>query len=446
MNKSRPNIIYVFSDQHRKDATGFNGNPDVLTPNLDDLAKESINFVNAVSGTPVCSPYRASLLTGLYPQTHGIFMNDLCLEKHGKTLADCFNEAGYATAYIGKWHLDGHGRKSFIPKERRKGFEFWRVLECTHDYNNSHYYGDENIINTWEKYDVFSQTECAQDYVKTRDKAKPFLLILSYGPPHDPYETAPERFKALYDSQTLSLRDNVVDKEDIALRECVKGYYAHISAIDSCVGNLIETLKEQGIYDETVFVYTSDHGDMLGSHGYRLKQKPWDESILVPFLMHYPAIQNSQNRQIAKPINVPDIMPTLLGLCDIEIPDEVEGFDFSKIIMTGEKADTGVALLSHLHPFGEWHTGAGGKEYRGVRTERYTYVKDKNGPWLLYDNMVDPMQQNNLCNDPAVSNIQTHLERILKDLLDARDDKFLYGYEYVDSWGYEVDETGTVPF
>lgn len=446
MKQSKPNIVFVFSDQHRKDATGFNGNPDVLTPHLDNLAKESINFVNAVSGTPVCSPYRASLLTGLYPQTHGVFMNDLCLEKHGKTLADCFNEAGYATGYIGKWHLDGHGRKSFIPKERRKGFDFWRVLECTHDYNHSQYYGDNDSINTWDAYDVFSQTECAQDYIKTRNQEKPFLLVLSYGPPHDPYETAPEKFKTLYDPRTITLRDNVADKENAALRESIRGYYAHITAIDTCVGSLIETLKEENIFNETIFVYTSDHGDMLGSHGYKLKQKPWDESILVPFLLHYPELQDSRNRRIAKPINAPDIMPTLLGLCDIEIPQEVEGFDFSPILKSDEAADKGVALLSHLHPFGEWHKGTGGKEYRGVRTERYTYVKDKNGPWLLYDNMIDPMQQTNLCNDLRAAEQQAELETILNTLLKARGDQFLYGHEYVTNWGYAVDETGTVPF
>ena len=135
----RPNIVVVLADQWRAEAFGYAGNPDVRTPQIDRLQRESLHCVNAVSGHPVCCPARASLLTGQRPLTHGVFMNDVPLAPDATSLAKVLRDSGYDTAYIGKWHLDGHGRSSFIPRERRQGFDYWKVMECTHDYTNSFY-------------------------------------------------------------------------------------------------------------------------------------------------------------------------------------------------------------------------------------------------------------------------------------------------------------------
>jgi len=135
--RSRPNVVFLLADQWRAQAAGFAGNADVITPNLDRLAAAGINFTNAVSCCPVCSPYRGSLMTGQYPLTHGVFVNDVQLSNKAVSIAQAYKAAGYDTAYIGKWHLDGRGRSNFTPPERRQGFEFWRALECTHNYNNS---------------------------------------------------------------------------------------------------------------------------------------------------------------------------------------------------------------------------------------------------------------------------------------------------------------------
>ena len=143
----QPNIIFVFGDQWRAQATGYAGETSVRTPNLDRLAGESLNLVNAVSNCPLCTPYRASLLTGQYPLTHGLFVNDVPLNPNAVSLGKAFATGGYDTAYIGKWHVDGHGRDAPIPPERRQGFQFWKVLECTHDYNRSAYYdGDSDQV------------------------------------------------------------------------------------------------------------------------------------------------------------------------------------------------------------------------------------------------------------------------------------------------------------
>jgi len=283
----RPNIVYVLADQWRACATGYAGDPNVKTPNLDTLASTSINFENAISVCPVCTPYRSALLTGRYPMSTGMFLNDLYLPDEELCMAEIFKRASYETGYIGKWHLDGHGRSSFIPKERRQGFDYWKVLECTHDYNHSQYYdGDNKTLHTWEGYDAFAQTADARSYIHDHAKSdRPFLLMLSYGPPHFPHHTAPEKFKNLYDPGAITLRPNVPGNKMEKARKEAQGYYGHCTAIDHCLGDLLKTLQDTGIADNTIFIFTSDHGEMLWSQGQKHweKQRPWDESIRVPF-------------------------------------------------------------------------------------------------------------------------------------------------------------------
>lgn len=441
----RPNLVYVFADQLRAQATGYAGDPNIHTPNLDKLAGESINFSNAVSCCPVCTPYRASLMTGQYPLTNGLFLNDLCLGDAAASIAQAYRSASYNTGYIGKWHLDGHGRSSYIPPERRHGFDYWKVLECTHEYNESHYYtGDDPTKRMWEGYDAIAQTLDAQQYITDHgNREKPFILFLSWGPPHNPYRTAPRKYREMYDPKSITLRPNVPEGSRDSARKDLAGYYAHISALDDCVGDILKTLDKTGIADNTIFVFTSDHGDMHGSQGMIRKQRPWDESIRVPFLLRYPVVHGRTGKTIDMPINTPDIMPTLLGLSGMAIPQTVEGTDCSGIIRGEEAPADNPVLIMCPSPFGEWRRGEG-REYRGVRTVRYTYVRDLNGPWLLYDNKNDPYQMDNLVN--KAEDLQKGMETILQRILKDRNDEFLPGEEYIKRWGYEVNERGNIPY
>jgi len=443
----KPNVVFVFGDQWRQQATGYAGDPNVKTPNLDALAKESVNFTQALAGCPVCSPYRASLLTGLRPLTHGVFVNDVYLQPRTPSIAQAFSAGGYDTAYIGKWHVDGHGRASYIPPERRQGFDYWKVLECTHDYNHSPYYaGNSNEKLYWEGYDACAQTRDAQAYIRDHNKDTPFLLMLSWGPPHGPYQTAPAEFRNLYPPESLILRPNVPKEIADEARTWLAGYYAHCSALDSYVGDLLSVLRECDIERETIFVFTSDHGDMLGSQGQQKKQRPWEESIRVPFLLRYPEMPDWRARETDALIDAPDIMPTLLGLCGLPIPDAVEGLDFSGHIAGGADPSDGAALLMSIQPFGQFTVAAhGGREYRGLRTQRYTYARDLQGPWLLYDNAADPYQMHNLAQEEKSADLRQELDKWLQKKLDATQDQFLPGMEYIKKWGYQVDETGTAP-
>jgi len=447
MSRQSPNVVLVFGDQWRSQAFGYAGDPNVRTPHIDSLAAESANFVNAVANIPVCTPARACLLTGQYPLTHGVFVNDVHLSDDAVSIANAFAAQGYDTAYIGKWHVDGHGRHHYIPPHRRQGFDYWKVLECTHDYNDSPYYaGDSDEALMWEEYDAIAQTKDAQRYIRERSGEKPFLLVLSWGPPHNPYETAPEQYRQMYRPEDIELRPNVPAEMAGAAREWLAGYYAHCTALDDCVRDLRRTLDEQGLADDTIFLFFSDHGDMLGSHGMERKQKPWEESASIPFLLHYPALLGKQGRTLEAPIEIVDIMPTLMGLAGLPIPESVEGRDYAGYISGGDDPSDGAALIACYHAFGEWHKGKGGQEYRALRTGRYTYARNLAGPWLLYDNERDPYQLRNLIDDPEYSQVQAELDTHLQRKLAAQDDAFLPGEAYIEQWGYPVDETGTVPY
>ena len=194
-------MVYVFADQWRAEATGYAGNKDVRTPHLDRLAGESVNFANAVSCCPVCCPYRASLLTGQYPLTHGVFLNDVPLRRARRSPSPRCT-SGPATKPLtsanGTWTATSAAR-SFRASGGRDSSS-GRSLDCTHAYNNSFYYGDENVRLKWDGYDAIAQTREAQQYIRDHAGGPPFLLVLSWGPPHDPYGTAPrstETFSSL---------------------------------------------------------------------------------------------------------------------------------------------------------------------------------------------------------------------------------------------------------
>ncbi|QNF32187.1 sulfatase [Adhaeribacter swui] len=444
----KPNIVFIVVDQWRAQATGYAGDKNVQTPNLNKLASQSLNLKNAVSGMPVCTPYRASLLTGQYPLTTGVFMNDVMLDTTKTTLAKVYKKEGYQTGFIGKWHIDGHGRTSYIPENRRQGFDYWKALECTHNYNQSPYYaGNSDKKLFWEGYDAIAQTTDAIRFINEQaKKPDPFMLFLSIGPPHDPYQTAPENYKKLYADKEIKINPNVPQEFREKATKDLKGYYAHVTAIDDCVGKVWETLKQAGIENNTIFIFTADHGDLLGAHGSWNKQQPYEESIRVPFLIHYPATFGNTGKTSPILINSPDIMPTLLGLTQTKIPTSVEGVDFSGVLKGTNPNKVTHTLISCVQPFGQWNRSKGGREYRGVVTTQYTYTRDLKGPWLLFDNTKDPFQQNNLIGQPAFAATQQKLNNLLSATLKQRKDEFKPGMEYVKQWNYVVDETETVPY
>ncbi|MHB1483435.1 MAG: sulfatase-like hydrolase/transferase [Saccharofermentanales bacterium] len=443
MESKKPNIVFVFADQWRASAAHYAGDPNVRTPTIDDLHERSTSFCNAVSNCPICTPYRASLLSGQYPLTTGIFANDLCLDPETDSFAKICKRNGYDTAYIGKWHIDGHGRSSFIPEERRQGFDYWKVLECTHDYNNSIYYSVTPELKKWDGYDTYAQTDDAIDYISGHDKENPFLLVVSYGTPHNPYETAPEDLIKSYDAESLVLPPNIDKSAEASARKDLCGYYAHITAIDGCVARIGKAIHDKGIDENTIFVLTSDHGDCVYSHTDAKvpninKQRPFDESVLVPLMIDYPPVTKGMKTEIQTPICTPDILPTLLDLAGIEIPDCIEGISLAGEIAGKEAVRRDGVLIASYMPFADFGPARAAEsyEYRGIRTREYTYVRDLNGAKMLFNNLEDKYQMKNIVDDPAYEKVKLKLDSELSSLLAGQNDDFLPALQLIEKYGF----------
>lgn len=437
----KPNVIYILTDQWRASAFGYSGDLNVKTPHIDQFAKETVNFSNAVSVSPVCTPYRASLLTGRYPTSTGMFLNDLYLPDNELCMAEIFKSAGYNTAYLGKWHLDGHGRSNNVAPERRQGFDFWKASECSHDYLKEPYY-ENNLpeIKYWEGYSPFAISKEAQKYLTDHAGSKsPFLLFVSISTPHFPHGTAPEEYKNLYPGSALKLAPNVpAEMMQLTLKE-LQGYYGHCTATDKAVGELIAKIKDLGLMDNTIVVFTSDHGEMMGAHGVKpmTKQLAWDESIRVPFLISYPGIGKNKGMDIKAPINTPDILPSLLGMAGIPIPQSIEGEDLTALIKTPDPELDRTALIMQVYPFGGVIVE---HEYRGIRTRQYTYVCSPEKVTMMFDNLKDPYQLDNLAGKPDYLKLQSKLdEKLHLALAKIGDEPFKAREFYLKKWNLKLN-------
>lgn len=444
----RPSLVFLLADQWRAGALGYAGDPNVRTPNVDRLASGSVRFRNAVSVCPVCTPYRAALMTGRSPTTTGMFLNDLYLPASELCMAEIFRREGYDTAYIGKWHLDGHGRSGYIPPERRQGWDYWKAAECDHNYLRSHYYeGRSPERRYWDGYDAFAQTADACRYLRSRRPGdRPFLLFVSYGPPHFPHTKVPPGYERLYTPSEIRLPPNVSPHLAEQARNEAAGYYAHCEALDRCVGEIMNALEETGRAHDTILVFTSDHGEMMGSHGCPpfTKQVPWSEAALVPLLIRYPAAGGAARREIRTPLNTMDILPTLLGLAGLRIPRTIQGEDLSALVREGKELPDRAALYMLVSPFHRQpHVD---REYRAIRTATHTYVRSLTGPWLLYDDERDPYQMRNLVAAPRYDELRAELDLRLRQELEKVGDDFRHRQYYIRRFGYELAPHGSISY
>jgi arylsulfatase A-like enzyme len=426
----QPNVLFVLTDQYRAHALGCMGNDQVDTPNLDRIAAEGVTFENAYSSNPVCSPARGSIQTGCYSHRHRVIGNtykQMDLPMEFDTLGECMHEAGYRTGYIGKWHLDGtHDEaEAFVPPERRRGYEYWHGFDRGHAHMKGHPVFEDGEKRWEEGYQPAIQTDLALDFLGA-DDSSPFFLFLSWGPPHNPWE-APEEYHDRYDPADLDLRPNVPDDAAEEPRETLADYYASITALDDQVGRLLDALDEHGLADETVVLFTADHGEFMGSHGRYGKGSPLEESSNVPLLVRYPRAVDAGERTDAC-TNLNDLMPTVLSLCDVPIPEAVQGRDLSGVLR-GESGPrpTSTYLQGDL---------AGDSEWRAVRTERYLFAVDRDlGCRYLFDMDEDPYQRENLAADPGDAPMEELQEALVEYALrfDDRAIKRQASYDFGES-------------
>lgn len=400
----QPNIVFVFADQMAGYCMGCAGDEQAITPNIDKLATQGVRVSNMIAASPVCTPYRAQLLTGKYGHATGVVHNDIKLPNEETCVAEVLKDNGYQTGWIGKWHLAGH-RDNPVDMADRQGWDYWAVRNCSHAHMKPEYWlndSDKGIkVEGWEP-DV--QTDLAVDYIKDQ-KDNPFCLFVSFGPPHNPY-VAPQKSLDRYAGKDLKLRPNTLDTK--ANRKNQEHYYAMVTSLDDCMGRIDAALQEAGIADDTILIFTADHGDMLGSQGHKLKQRPWEECINVPFVLRYPKrVQGGRDRDWI--VSSVDLMPTLLGFCGADAPRGVQGIDQSDLFLDEADEHRNDAFLFNVH-----NGGGPGCDWRGIRTKDWVYAHHMSGDWIMYDLKNDPYQLKNLINDPAYADTKARLAKRLR--------------------------------
>lgn len=454
-SKQKPNIVFIFADQYRRASLGFLNEDPVVTPNIDKLAKEGVFFSKAVANHPLCSPYRAMLFSGKYPLSNGVVANcQSARTKYGNYLkndevafSDVLSQNGYNAGYVGKWHLDGPKPTapsekvvwdSWCPPDQRHGFTFWYAYG-THNRHNNPYYWTTNA-NEKEKVNIKQwspehEADVIIDYLKNennqRERDKPFAMFWSINPPHTPFSQVPEKYKKHYtgkDYKTLLNRPNVEFTNNNELKRGDRGvdkrlnqapdYFASVNGVDEQIGRVIQQLKEMGLYENTIIVFSSDHGEMLGSQGLMHKNVWFREAYEIPFIVHYPKKIKPKTDDLL--ISVPDYMPTMLGLIGLgdKVPAAVEGVDYSNVFFNEEVARPDKQLYFGSEPSNP-SSGT-----RGFRNEDYTFavVKNDNGDkfYYLYNDKKDPYQMKNLWGEN--SNFDAKMEQELQDLLKSMND------------------------
>ena len=460
MIKRKPNIVFVMADQLRRQSCGYAGDSRAITPNIDRLAAEGMSFENAVASMPVCSAYRASLFTGKYTTSTGMVINEIRLnpDHHPRCLAHCLKDEGYELGYIGKWHLwANNGRchdpeQSFVPRgPHRLGFDgYWAAYDIHHTYyGQGAYYHEESpdrIYYPDGTYEPDGQTDMAIKYIQDH-KDEPFALVLSLGTPHDPWErdNVPDEYYEMFRDVPFDPPPNYsqemdepygdlwsnIEKDPEKQDEWMRVYYAMATNLDWNIGRLQDAIRDLALEEDTIFIFSSDHGECFGAHGRMKKNIFYEEAARIPMLIKWPGRIPAGHKSNACISNV-DFMPTFLGLIDSDIPEEVEGDNLRHAVLAEDGPEPEFAFLQNTGACAIWEDG---HEWRAIRTKQYTYAVYKvDGKELFFDNLADPYQMDNLAGRPELATLQTELREKMHAKMASLNDTFEVSSYYKDNW------------
>lgn len=421
------NVIFYFSDQQRWDTVN-----ETVTPNLMHLASEGILYENSFTCQPVCGPARACLQTGVYATQCGCYWNGVPLPSDTKPLAEYFNDAGYETAYIGKWHLASdrlpgiglHCEKTAIPKDKQGGYQYWRgadVLEFTsHGYDGYVFDAEGNQMD-FTGYRADCINDFALEYLEQKTSDKPFFMFISQIEPHhqndhNSYEGYKETVPTYQDypiPADLSFLKGDYDR-------WYPDYISAINRLDYNVGRLVEKLKALGVYEDTVIIYTSDHGSHFKTRNPEYKRSCHDSCTHTPLIICGGAF-NSGIKD-SRLVSLIDLPPTLLSIANIPIPKTYIGHDLTKAVQNPtDKRDCVFIQIS------ESQCG------RAIRTDKYKYSVRTLSPQgftthksdvyfedFLYDLVKDPCEKINLLRNPQYKSVRKEMkQRLLKEMVNA---------------------------
>jgi len=410
----RPNVLIIQPDQHRNMTMACAGDAQAITPNLDRLASEGIRFANAASCSPVCCPFRGTMQTGLYCHTHGVVSNGIPLSGELTGIAQLFANAGYATGYIGKWHLNGgantiKGCGGYVPEDRRFGWQEWQGYETGHEYFDVWQFDAMREQVRVEGYDWEPtwHTDRMLDFARRkRDAGKPWLYYLAYGPPHKP-EQCPQEYLDLFPQESIELPPDLAGKfsakGEAAVRKSWQMYYGQVTAIDREIERAVAGLKQLGQDENTIIVYCSDHGDRLGSHwdessgnrNLRGKGQPYTTAFRVPLVIRWP--ERIRPRQVCDAlVGSVDFVPTILELAGLDVPDVMQGDSMAGWCLGGEGPKNDALYLG---------LGRGEKMWRAVWDGRRVYSQGSTR--VMYDHAEDPHEMANLVDSQDARNRRT---------------------------------------
>ncbi|MEI7028175.1 sulfatase-like hydrolase/transferase [Paenibacillus sp. y28] len=415
----RPNVIVFFTDQQRWDTTGVHGNPLGLTPNFDRMAALGTHAAYTFTCQPVCGPARSSVQTGLYATEAGCFTNGIPLPEGSRTLAHYFGEAGYDTAYIGKWHL-ACTRTSPVPVEKRGGYDYWLAadaLEHTSDAYKTVLYNNDNEPVELPGYRADALTDAAIRYIGSRrDADAPFYLFLSYLEPHhqnhrDDYP-APDVYRGHYTGRYVP--------PDLAAlggnaHQHLDGYYGMVRRLDEALGRLNDAIKSLGLAEDTILAFTSDHACHFKTRNAEYKRSCHESSIRVPMAFSGPGFDGGGT--LRELVSLVDLPPTLLDAAGIPVPESMQGRSVVPLL-NGKRADWPQEVFVQIS---ESQVG------RAIRTKRWKYsvtapgrdpIRDAGAAEyveeFLYDLEADPYELNNLVDKASHEPVRSQLrERLL---------------------------------
>lgn len=474
--QSMPNVIYVFPDQFRNHALSFwqedgfsnkvNFRPDPThTPNLNKFAKESVVMTSAVSNFPLSSPHRGMLLTGMYPDRSGITLNcnserpNSSIRQDISTISDVFATAGYDCGYIGKLHAEHPTMNApenpgnyvetqrpvwdaYTAPENRHGFNYWYSYGTFDQHKSPHYWdteGNRHEIKEWSpKHEADKAIEYISNAKNDRNKEKPFFLMVGMNPPHSPYRTLDDVMEEdynLYKDQpidSLLIRPNA-DRTLAKAEESTPFYFASVTGVDREFGRILEALEKEGLTENTIVIFASDHGETMCSQGViDPKNSPYTESINIPFIVRYPGKIKPHVENLL--LSSPDIMPTVLGLSGLEdiTPKDLDGRDFSKILLETKnsiKRPERAIYIQNVN--GPKDENGLVQDYfptaRGVKTPDYTLAIFINPKTLeitqtyMFDDKNDPYQLNNMDIVEHKELFETLCGELAQELKDTND-------------------------
>lgn len=448
--RQAPNIVFILVDDQRYDAMGFL-NPWLKTPNIDSIAADGAYFRNAFVTTSLCSPSRASILTGKYMHDHGVVDNNEPVRPGTLFFPQLLQAAGYQTAFIGKWHMGASGDSP------QPGFDHWVSFKGQGEYNPVNAAGKKQTLNVdgtrvdRQTYITDELTDYAIKWLNQRNGKQPFFLYLSHKAVHDNFEPA-QRHRDLYRGDALPVPAEARERRvaegvplwvqnqrnswhgvdfpyhsTLDLGEYMRRYYATLAGVDESVGRIRGWLEDNGYGDNTIIIYMSDNGFLFGEHGLIDKRNAYEESMRVPLLMSAPGLISPGTVVDAMSANI-DIAPTILGLAGIAAPKDFAGMDLLPFATGKVAASDGrqKLLYEYYWEYNYPHTPT----TFALRTPQYKFIQ-YHGVWdteELFDLAADPREQNNLIADPSLAAVKIDMRRQLFAMLRNGDGKYVVPY------------------